>query len=157
MGEPVRMADLASNKTNTSSYRPGGDIEILYTGLRPGEKLTEELFHVQEALASTGHPKIMRAQAREIDLGELQTRLRALEQVCRSGCEVALRGELRGLVPEALLDDPAKVALLTADETPSAVSPPEPPASMGGFPHATTPAWLGRPAEEGTRVALPVP
>ena len=157
MGEPIRIADLASQMIHLSGYRPGEDIEILYTGLRPGEKLTEELFHVQEALASTGHPKIMRAQAREIDLGELQTRLRALEQVCRSGCEAALRGELRALVPEALLDDPATVALLTADEPPSAALPPEPLASMGGFPHAPTPAWLGRPAEEGTRVALPVP
>ena len=105
MGEPIRIADLARQMIHLSGFRPGEDIEIVYTGLRPGEKLTEELFHAQEALAPTSHPKIMRARARQTDPAELHTRLLALEQRCRGGSEAELRAELLRLVPEALLDD----------------------------------------------------
>ena len=58
MGEPVRIADLASDLIRLSGLEPGRDIEIRYTGLRPGEKLYEELFDPEEAHECTRHDKI---------------------------------------------------------------------------------------------------
>jgi FlaA1/EpsC-like NDP-sugar epimerase len=67
MGKPVKILDLAikmirlSGQSPRSPSNPTGDIEIVYTGLRPGEKLHEELYTGEEAFP-TGHPKVFRAQ-----------------------------------------------------------------------------------------------
>lgn len=58
MGEPVRIVDLAHDLIKLYGYKPGEDIEIVYTGIRPGEKLCEELFYQQEDLAHTEHERI---------------------------------------------------------------------------------------------------
>ena len=55
MGEPVRILDLARQMIRLAGLRPGKDVEIVFTGLRPGEKLHEELFHGQESLVQTNH------------------------------------------------------------------------------------------------------
>jgi FlaA1/EpsC-like NDP-sugar epimerase len=60
MGQPVRIADLAKQLIELSGLRVEEDIEIKFTGLRPGEKLFEELNHTGEKMAPTNHPKIMR-------------------------------------------------------------------------------------------------
>ena len=60
MGQPVKIVDLARQMIELSGYRPGEDIEIRFTGLRPGEKLFEELQHQNEEHVPTTHPKIMR-------------------------------------------------------------------------------------------------
>ena len=57
MGEPVLIANLAKKMIQLAGLTPGEDIDIVYTGLRPGEKLTEELLDEQEGLISTHHPK----------------------------------------------------------------------------------------------------
>lgn len=62
MGEPVRIADLARDMIRLSNLEEGRDIEIRFTGLRPGEKLYEELFKGEEALQTTSHPKIRAAK-----------------------------------------------------------------------------------------------
>lgn len=62
MGEPVRIADLARDMIRLSDLEEGRDIEIRFTGLRPGEKLYEELFKGEESLQKTGHPKIRAAR-----------------------------------------------------------------------------------------------
>jgi FlaA1/EpsC-like NDP-sugar epimerase len=62
MGEPVRIADLARDMIRLSDLEEGRDIEIRFTGLRPGEKLFEELFKGEESLQKTGHPKIRAAR-----------------------------------------------------------------------------------------------
>jgi FlaA1/EpsC-like NDP-sugar epimerase len=62
MGEPVRIADLARDMIRLSNLEEGRDIEIRFTGLRPGEKLFEELFHGAEELQPTIHPKIRSAK-----------------------------------------------------------------------------------------------
>ena len=59
MGEPVKIVDLARKMIELSGYRPDEDIKIKFVGLRPGEKMFEELSHHKEHLSGTGHPKIM--------------------------------------------------------------------------------------------------
>jgi len=77
MGEPVRIAELArtmitlSGMSERSDANPDGDIEITYVGLRPGEKLHEELF-VGDVIEPTAHPQIKMARERWLDLAELQ-------------------------------------------------------------------------------------
>ncbi len=64
MGEPIRIRDLAEQMIRLAGKQPGRDVSILYTGLRPGEKLFEELFHPLENYHSTAHPKIFEAAPR---------------------------------------------------------------------------------------------
>ena len=67
MGEPVRIADLATNMILLSGLVPEKDIKIVYTGLRPGEKLYEELLSDKETTLPTHHPKIMKANVEQIN------------------------------------------------------------------------------------------
>ncbi|OIO59180.1 MAG: polysaccharide biosynthesis protein [Alphaproteobacteria bacterium CG_4_10_14_0_2_um_filter_63_37] len=111
MGEPVRIQDLAEQMIRLSGKEPGRDIEIVHTGLRPGEKLFEELFHETEALQGTNHPKLLLAAARRVDWNWLLAELATLEEVGRSQNEAMLREHLQKLVPESrLLTSPQTVA-----------------------------------------------
>jgi FlaA1/EpsC-like NDP-sugar epimerase len=67
MGEPVKIAELANAMIQLSGLIPGKDIQIVYTGLRPGEKLYEELLTDKETTLPTYHPKIKKAQVEDID------------------------------------------------------------------------------------------
>jgi len=102
MGEPVKIAYLAEQLIRLSGKRPGEDIEIVYTGLRPGEKLYEELFHDTEKLADTGHPKILLANCRRVDVETLEKTLSVLEKTCDGTDEDKIRDVLSLLVPERL-------------------------------------------------------
>jgi len=90
MGEPVKIRDLArqmiaaAGLTVRSPDNPNGDIEIIVTGLRPGEKLHEELL-IGEGLLPTPHPKIMRAQEQSLSELQMATVLRALRAAVTSG------------------------------------------------------------------------
>ncbi len=66
MGEPVAIKDLAEHMIRLAGKQPGRDVAIVYTGLRPGEKLHETLFHADERYRPTAHPKILQAEARGI-------------------------------------------------------------------------------------------
>jgi len=85
MGEPVRIVDLAKQKIHLSGFtekdenNPDGDIEIIYTGLRPGEKLYEELL-IGDNVSDTEHQKIMRAEEQVIVWAELTLILQQLKQ-----------------------------------------------------------------------------
>jgi FlaA1/EpsC-like NDP-sugar epimerase len=79
---------------------PGRDINIVYTGLRPGEKLFEELFHAQESYQSTRHAKIFLAQPRSMSWELLNAQLRQAAQAVQDYDEDALRRCLTGLLPE---------------------------------------------------------
>jgi FlaA1/EpsC-like NDP-sugar epimerase len=109
MGEPVKISYLAEQLIRLSGKTPGEDIEIVYTGLRPGEKLYEELFHDAEKLAETSHPKILLAQCRVMDRDALEKSFDAMQQACDKGDDTALRNMLAELVPEhtGLVDAPA--------------------------------------------------
>ncbi len=75
-------------------------MEITYTGLRPGEKLFEELFHPGEALAQTSHEKLLLARFREVDWQAFESAIDKLEGACHAYDESAVRDLLGGLVPE---------------------------------------------------------
>lgn len=66
MGEPVSIRMLAEQMIRLAGKQPGRDVAIVYTGLRPGEKLHETLFHADERYRPTSHPKILQAEAREV-------------------------------------------------------------------------------------------
>lgn len=105
MGEPVKIQFLAEQMIRLAGKKPGEDIEIRYTGLRPGEKLFEELFHPSEALAVTAHEKIFLAKARSFDSIWFNGILDAMEKACEAYREVELRSLLLELVPELEIKD----------------------------------------------------
>ncbi len=78
MGQPVKIADLAKDLIRLSGLEPGVDIEIKYTGLRPGEKLYEELLLKEEGLTATKHDKIFIGKPTFFDLHELKKELETL-------------------------------------------------------------------------------
>ncbi len=100
MGKPVKIVDLAEQMIRLTGLEPGHDIEIKFTGLRPGEKLYEELFHEAEALKATSHPKIMLSGSRVMDWDKMQQHLATLQQVCSSRDVPRLHRELQQMVPE---------------------------------------------------------
>lgn len=100
MGSPVRITYLAEQMIRLSGKVPGKDIEIIYTGLRPGEKLYEELFHAEENLAATSHGKIFLAQQRNSNVREVAEILDKMERACANFDETELRQLVQCLVPE---------------------------------------------------------
>ncbi|RMH78403.1 MAG: polysaccharide biosynthesis protein [Cyanobacteria bacterium J007] len=100
MGEPVRIYDLAVQMIELSGLVPGKDIEIKITGLRPGEKLHEELLVDSAKAKPTRHPKIFCAQEPKIHWEFLQPRLEALIEKAHAHDEAGIREELRRLIPE---------------------------------------------------------
>ncbi|HKY95602.1 MAG TPA: nucleoside-diphosphate sugar epimerase/dehydratase [Kiloniellales bacterium] len=111
MGKPVAIVELARQMIRLAGFVPEKDIEIVFTGLRPGEKLEEELFHDLEALAPTAHPALRLAAPRVADLELLGRGLDELAAAAeaRHGDE-ALR-LLAGLVPEYRYPGPARPAV----------------------------------------------
>jgi len=71
MGKPVKILDLARNMIRLAGYTPGKDINIVFTGLRPGEKLYEELLNQKEMTLPTSNNKIMIARVREFDYDQV--------------------------------------------------------------------------------------
>ncbi|MCK4838728.1 MAG: polysaccharide biosynthesis protein, partial [Desulfobulbaceae bacterium] len=84
MGEPMLIRKLAEQMIRLSGLVPGQDIDIVYTGLRPGEKLFEEIFHERENLQETKHPKLFLASSREVDWQWLESELAELHQAALS-------------------------------------------------------------------------
>ncbi len=100
MGQPVRISYLAEQLIRLAGKEPGRDIEIVYTGLRPGEKLFEELFHEHESYASTGHQKILLARNGDAALAELEPLIREGEKAVQQYDSERIRQILTRLVPE---------------------------------------------------------
>ena len=100
MGEPVRISFLAEQLIRLAGKEPGRDIEIVYTGLRPGEKLYEELFHEHESYATTAHEKIFQTRSPVRQLDDIDARLRQAEQAVLIYDNTTLRRVLLELVPE---------------------------------------------------------
>jgi FlaA1/EpsC-like NDP-sugar epimerase len=85
MGEPVKIVDLARNMIRLSGKEPEKDIAIEFIGVRPGEKLHEELWNAGEYVGPTKHPKIMRATREPIDAEWLDEELDELERMVERG------------------------------------------------------------------------
>ncbi|MFC1602622.1 polysaccharide biosynthesis protein [Pseudomonadota bacterium] len=106
MGEPIKISYLAEQMIKLSGKEPGSDIEISYTGLRPGEKLYEELFHDQEALEATNNKKILLAKHRKVDWDSLTAAMQDMEQACGTYDDACLVQRLREFVPENCIGQP---------------------------------------------------
>ncbi len=100
MGEPIKIKDMAEQMIRLAGLVPNKDIDIIYTGLRPGEKLFEELFHEAESLQGTTHAKIMLSDVREVDWDEVQQRLAKIREACAHRDVSSLIQLLQQLVPE---------------------------------------------------------
>jgi FlaA1/EpsC-like NDP-sugar epimerase len=105
MGEPVRIADLArsmihlSGLTEKTEENPDGDIAIEAVGLRPGEKLYEELLIGDDVIPS-GHQRIMSARERHVEPSLLEKMLASLRQACDANDKESILRQVRNLVPE---------------------------------------------------------
>jgi O-antigen biosynthesis protein WbqV len=102
MGEPVKIVDLARQMIRLAGLRPDEDIKIHFTGLRPGEKLFEELFHGNERPEPTGHEGLLMASPRVADLQDVTAALENIDAAAQSGGEAEAMNIVRQMVPEFL-------------------------------------------------------
>ena len=109
MGEPVRIVDLARQMIRLAGLVPEEDIKIEFTGLRPGEKLHEELFHDAEAAVPTANPALRLAAPRTADYAVLARSIDELEEQARAANEARVIDLLQRLVPEYMRDAAASV------------------------------------------------
>lgn len=100
MGRPVPIRLLAEQMVRLAGFTPYHEIDICYTGLRPGEKLHEELFHADETYVQTIHPKIFQAEPRGVDLDGFLEQLRLLRLAVQSDDEVRIREVISEAIPE---------------------------------------------------------
>ena len=89
--EPVRIDDLARNLIRLSGFEPDVDIEVRYTGLRPGEKLYEEMLMQEEGLRSTPNHLIHIGRPLDIDVPAFERQLTALAAACRENSPITRR------------------------------------------------------------------
>ena len=100
MGRPVKIADLAKNMIRLAGYEPGKDVKIVYTGLRPGEKLYEELLNQKELTQPTPNEKIMVAKVRENDYNTISPLIDELIEDAQKGMVIPTVKMMKRIVPE---------------------------------------------------------
>jgi len=100
MGEPIRIVDMARDLIRLHGLEPDKDVLIEFTGLRPGEKLYEELITSGEGIVSTSHKKILVLRGKTLDAAALLAQIESLLAVARQGDDEAIRRKLRDIVPE---------------------------------------------------------
>jgi len=100
MGEPIRIVDLARDLIRLNGYEPERDIPIQYIGLRPGEKLYEELITKGEGIVPTEHEKILTLKADRCDHEALNRQVDELLMIAETYDAVAIKEKLREIVPE---------------------------------------------------------
>ncbi len=106
MGEPVRILDLAKETITLSGLRPFDDINIVFTGVRPGEKLYEELQTTDERVLKTSHPKIFIGRILAYPEEKVRLALERLSLLAENGWDRELRRAINDLLPEAHLPIP---------------------------------------------------
>lgn len=132
MGEPVRIVDLARDMIRLSGLEEGSDIEIEFTGIRPGEKLYEEMFFNHEIAEPTEHPKVLRARNGRQDIGSDVAISELIDAALGETNEDRLRKALKSLVPDFITNATPQ------NGVPSLTDPP--------------PQRRGRPSGEMTKV-----
>jgi O-antigen biosynthesis protein WbqV len=100
MGAPVKIKDLANQMIRLAGLTPERDIAIQYTGLRPGEKMAEELFHEKEPLSDTPVAGLQRATSRPADLDKLQQQIERLCNAAAARDSATTLAEIGTIVPE---------------------------------------------------------
>lgn len=100
MGEPVKIVDLARQMIRLAGLQPDQDIDIRFTGLRPGEKLYEELFHGKEPPVPTGYPGLLMATPRTADPAIVGRSIEEIGTACRGGQSKLALMLLSRLIPE---------------------------------------------------------
>jgi len=100
MGSPVKILDLARDLIRLSGFEPGEDIEIKFIGLRPGEKLYEELINEGEGISSTSHAKITVLRKTPCDLNWLKTKIDELTVLAERQDASGIKRKLKEIVPE---------------------------------------------------------
>ena len=114
MGESINITYLAEQMIRLSGLEPGAEIPIVFTGLRPGEKLHEELFHVEEALTPTEHGKLLLAEHSKVDSEQIRKLFDELQHATEVIDEETIRRLLMESVPELTHDDNLTNAELNA-------------------------------------------
>jgi O-antigen biosynthesis protein WbqV len=100
MGEPVKIIDLARQIIRLAGLQPDTDIEIKVTGIRPGEKLFEEILHDDENLVQTNTPGILLATPRTTELAKISAAIDALSEICANGDNEAGLAMIKKFIPE---------------------------------------------------------
>ena len=100
MGDPVRIVDLAQDLIRLSGLKLGEDIDLIFVGLRPGEKLREELFSPDEEASRTRHASIFVVKPREIDHDKLYAHIEDLEKLAEQADGAGIKRKLQEIVPE---------------------------------------------------------
>ena len=100
MGEPVKIMDMAKKMIRLSGFEPNKDIDIKVTGLRPGEKLYEELLASSENTLPTHHPKILRAKVNTFKHHTIKEQLDILTEIMIDGDVVGMVRKVKNIVPE---------------------------------------------------------
>ncbi len=100
MGESIKIVDLAKKMIKLSGLTLGKDIQLMYTGLRPGEKLYEELLNNEENTMPTHHPKIMIAKVRRQEFSQVQAHIAELLKYYERGEEEKMVIQMKRMVPE---------------------------------------------------------
>jgi FlaA1/EpsC-like NDP-sugar epimerase len=100
MGTPVKIADMAQDLIRLSGFEPDVDIKIEYIGLRPGEKLYEELITDDENALPTPHPKIMMLQGGACDLNLLNGQIQQLSRLADAHEIAQIKSKLQEMVPD---------------------------------------------------------
>jgi FlaA1/EpsC-like NDP-sugar epimerase len=103
MGEPVNILDLAKDTITLTGLRPFDDVEIAFTGVRPGEKLFEELEITDEQMTRTRHPKIFIGKIAAYRPDQVRWAVEGLATLCEAGRDLEVRAFLSQLLPEAQL------------------------------------------------------
>lgn len=132
MGTPIKIDDLARDLIRLSGFEPDVDIPIKYVGLRPGEKLYEELITEGEGIVPTPHEKILVIRGATCDLGQLNNRIDQLERMAARQDADGIRDMLKKIVPEYCPGDGAGGDLLPVK------SQPEKSINVVPFPKSTT-------------------
>ncbi|MGH7298435.1 MAG: polysaccharide biosynthesis protein [Polyangiaceae bacterium] len=125
MGKPVRILDLARDVIALSGLREGEDIEIQFTGIRPGEKLSEELSLAEEGVERTRHPKVFIGRIRPHPWDHVVQRVSELAVVAEDGNGERVRASIRQLVPEYRTPDIAASVRKAEMPEPMAASRPD--------------------------------
>ncbi len=107
MGEPVHIIDLARQMIRLAGLKPDEDIKIEIIGLRPGEKLTEDMFHDQEQLVPTRYDGILLAAPRTVDFSEITQVMTDISAACQADDTAQLQTLIRRVVPEYLGEIPS--------------------------------------------------